>query len=575
LALELPNESSPSESHRFAIKVDVEVSVEELSDAIIAASTHRGAECVTPPFLAAKDGGSRVAALWDEGRRVFPLAQVVRQVYDFTCSSAEAHAFVHGEHSTKPLRAVAAEGLRAYAIAPPPIDPARRLQESVKDQMQTELPIELARRALKLRQGARQKKGQPAETVDECIFNVLIELLAPVLEQPRLKALYSVDRARWSSEVEAAIDPRRAGGWRSPLVSIWLDTPTNTWRLAELSATAMLFSLGYAVVLGDPTNSAAVRRGDGLLALLAAIVLGVRSHDCLYVKTDWAAEVAKAVSEQRRARRAYVWAAAVVFILALASIGTLKQLALAAVGAILRLAILCRRLGVWLGGLGWSSTVGSDGLVGDATRVVGDATREGIMDGVERGRHALRAYLSSLLLHAPRFVGGLQLPADAYQNPEAMLAACDHATGGLHATGFWTSPDHGRVEMCRELLQRRVQGLSIFAEHLVLLVLLPLLLPPMLRSCWRVCRGQLLGETPDAVLGGPATRRALAVLGRLLGLLLAACFLERIVLALAVGMPSCPLIIALGGASLVVGAVQCVMAVKMPVAAPSRPAGAK
>ena len=114
--------------------------------------------------------------------------------------------------------------------------------------------------------------------------------------------------------------------------------------------------------------------------------------------------------------------------------------------------------------------------------------------------------------------------------------------------------------MCRELLERRVSGLSIFSEHVLLLLLLPLLL----RLAWRVPWGSLLGHRTRAALDAPRTRNVLTVLGRALMGLGFVCILERLILALASDMPTSPRVVALGGAGLVLGSVQAVVAIKWP-----------
>lgn len=145
------------------------------------------------------------------------------------------------------------------------------------------------------------------------------------------------------------------------------------------------------------------------------------------------------------------------------------------------------------------------------------------------------------------------VPVDPEHNRGAMLAACDQATGGLHAPGFWASAEHQaeRWEMCTQLLKRRVQGLAVFAEHILLLLMAPVLL----RVCWRYL---LPWSSVSPVL------TLLVNWTPVLAAVVAAATLEQLVLLFAEQLPPPPLVAAVAGSTAIVLAARTAMAIAVP-----------
>lgn len=546
LALELPNETAPDENFHFVVRLDGRMSAEELSDAIVAAAAGASARYVTLPLIE-RNNIKRVAAIWDAQRQVVPLAQVLREVDRFACTQSQANEFVHGAQSTKVLRAV--QGMCAFGIAPPPVDPARRLLESCKEQLEIEIPLEIARGVLEARHASRQKQGEPPESLDESVMNAMVRLAA-IVTTPRSMALYAADRARWRRELDAALDPRRARGWRAAIGLVVYDPVRKQFNWTELAALLAVSAVGIGLVSG----AGVAGLGELLLVALCLVVLGVRAQEVLQAQADAitedvGADVTGGGGPRELSPAELEWrrlaAPVAVGLLASALTGTLAAIGRAAVRSLLTLSESCRHVCVLLLGSAGSSTLG----------VVGNA----VLIAVAAWRSALRAHLASMFMHAPRFIGGLQLPADPEENREAMLAACDHATGSLHAPGFWTHAVHWQE--CRELLQRRVRGLAVFAEHAVLLLLVPVLM----RACWALVRLR-----PWTSLARSAwLQRSMAALVPMASVA-AACFaLEQMIVVVANEVPAPPLATTLAGAAVVLAAWRSIMAVKVTIKTPA------
>ena len=562
LALELPNQMVPSESLHFVVRVDHDMTAEELSDAIVAATSAASQSYVTPPFVGATAGTStvkKVAALWDTNRHLVPLAMVVRQVDSYLCTEEHARSFIEGADSTKSLRDIS--GFRAFAVAPPPVDVAKRLVESCRDQLKygdvsIELPIELARRLLKQRQDERRKKDQPVESLDELVFNVMVSIAGHV-HGDGLQALYATDKKLWLRKLEVAIDPRRAEGAMAGLAVLKLlvfDPAQQKLRGAELAALAMLVS----ICVGRASGVGALGVGELLLLSLCAGVLGVRAHEVMQTQAGVLEESrGKVEALFTSKRRQLMLLQGGALLLAWLS-GLLACIGNAALRSIYSLVAGGRR--TFLAAANHTGT----SLGKPAFKALGitlhniAVSSQAVLFAADAGwRQVLRSHLATLMMHAPRFLGGLQLPAHPEEHREAMLAACDYATGGLHAAGFWSSVQHRqeRFIMCRELLDRRVQGLGVFAEY-VLLLFLPLLL----LMCWPLLRSALRSASGSAKAAG--SRAPAGVLLRALYVAVAVLIAEQVLQAVALEMRMPPLSATIFGASIVALAARSIAAVR-------------
>jgi hypothetical protein len=546
--LELPNESAPSDGLHFVVRLDARTSAEELSDAIICATAAGADKCVTPPFIATKDA-KKVAALWDAQRRVFPLAQVVRQPEAFACTSDQAERFLTGDNSTKELRNV--QGMKAFAIAPPPLDPAARLRDSLKEQLEgIEMPLDLCKKILDDRQKKMQKKGE-TETAEECSFNIMVAIAEKVF-QPRLQALYKTDKARWKAELEIALDPKRGQGWRKPLGLILLNEDGKVNAVECCAAVALLGMLvtllsrwvdcGLQLVTG-------IGPGELLLWVVSGAVLLVRGNDALRVKADFAGGVRRALDQEENTKQRKILGIEFAAVAAVFASGGLPHLGSAAVYSVVDLAATCRYLaGATLAAIPTVCDIMLMPVLSDLLLIAGF--------GVSAVRNVFRAHATALFMHAPRFLGGWQLPVDPDTNGhrDAVLAACDQATGGLHAPGFWASIEHRdeRWAMCQALLQRKCQGLSVFVEQLLVLLLLALLL----KVCWVHVR-------PWAVVRPVLVR--LRAWAPTVAAVAAAALLERPVMWLAVTLPIPVWAASCAGAAIVVCAVSSILEIRLPV----------